>query len=101
MSSLCWNCRGLGDPCTVHEIVTLEGKSSQSLFFLMETKVRQDHADHLKTKLNFEGLFYVDGGGVGGGLALLWRDRGIASLISYSKNHIVFRCGCMAATPRG
>lgn len=88
MSSLCWNCQGLGNPRTVREIMALEAKVKPMFIFLMETKVRREHAERLKVKLNFEGLFYVDGGSVGGGLALLWRDSGVASLISYSKNHI-------------
>lgn len=88
MSSLCWNCQGLGDPRTVREIMALEAKVKPMFIFLMETEVRREHAERLKVKLNFEGLFYVDGGSVGGGLALLWRDSGVASLISYSKNHI-------------
>lgn len=56
--------------------------------FLMETKVRRDHADRVKRKLNFDGIFYVDGGGTGGGLALLWKERNSARLLSYSKHHI-------------
>ncbi|XP_031116517.1 uncharacterized protein LOC116020174 [Ipomoea triloba] len=68
--------------------MALDAKVKPMFIFLMETKVRQNHAERLKNKLCFEGLFYVDGGGLGGGLALLWRDKGVASLISYSKNHI-------------
>ncbi|XP_031107562.1 uncharacterized protein LOC116012214 [Ipomoea triloba] len=68
--------------------MALEAKVKPMFIFLMETKVRRDHAERLKNKLNFEGLFYVDGGGVGGGLALFWRDKDVAKLISYSKNHI-------------
>lgn len=44
---------------------------------IRKTKVRQIHAERLKNKLIFDGLFYVDGGGTGGGLALLWKDMGI------------------------
>ncbi|XP_019175665.1 PREDICTED: uncharacterized protein LOC109170987 [Ipomoea nil] len=88
MSSICWNFRGLGDPQTVREVLALEMKVKPMFIFLMETKVRRDPAERLRMKLNFDGLFYVDVGGLGGGLALFWREMGVASLISYSKNHI-------------
>ncbi|XP_019182124.1 PREDICTED: uncharacterized protein LOC109177267 [Ipomoea nil] len=65
----------------------------------METKVRREHAEQLKMKLNYDGLFYVDGGGVRGGLALLWRDRGVANLISYSKNHIDIQVNLPGSEP--
>lgn len=56
--------------------------------FLMETKVCRDHAERLKYKMGFEGLFYVDNVGRSGGLVLFWKDKFSVSLISFSKNHI-------------
>ena len=38
MSCLSWNCRGLGNPQTVDELVTLVGKKDPNVVFLMETK---------------------------------------------------------------
>ena len=38
MSCLSWNCRGLGNPQTVDELVTLVGKKDPNVGFLMETK---------------------------------------------------------------
>lgn len=61
--------------------------------------MRQSHAERLKTKLNFESLFSVDGGGIGGGLALLWKDNGVANLISYSKNHIDIQVKLLGSDP--
>lgn len=58
----------------------------------METKVRRMHAESLKTNLNFDGLYFVDGRGLGGSLALLWKDRGIAqysSLVSRNNTLIL------------
>ncbi|XP_019151915.1 PREDICTED: uncharacterized protein LOC109148635 [Ipomoea nil] len=56
--------------------------------FLIETMVGQDHAERLRIKIGFEGLFYVDNERNGGGLALLWRKNNTATLLSYSKNHV-------------
>ncbi|XP_019155974.1 PREDICTED: uncharacterized protein LOC109152787 [Ipomoea nil] len=50
--------------------------------------VGQDHAERLRVKLGFDGVFKVDSVGTKGGLALLWRRNGTASLLSYSKNHV-------------
>ncbi|XP_019200076.1 PREDICTED: uncharacterized protein LOC109193678 [Ipomoea nil] len=50
--------------------------------------VAQDHAERLRVKLGFDGVFKVDSVGTKGGLALLWRTNGTASLLSYSKNHV-------------
>lgn len=56
--------------------------------FLMETKVRRHHAERVRVKLGFDGLFYVEGVGTAGRLALLWKDRNTVRLLSFSKNHI-------------
>ncbi|XP_031096875.1 uncharacterized protein LOC116001121 [Ipomoea triloba] len=54
----------------------------------METKVGRIHAERLRVKLGFEGLFYVDSVGRSGGLALLWRKNNTARLMSFSRNHV-------------
>ncbi|XP_019158174.1 PREDICTED: uncharacterized protein LOC109154890 [Ipomoea nil] len=56
--------------------------------YLMETKVDQSHAERLRVKIGFEGLFYVDPDRRGGGLALLWKKNNTARLLSYSKNYV-------------
>ncbi|XP_019176335.1 PREDICTED: uncharacterized protein LOC109171734 [Ipomoea nil] len=50
--------------------------------------VGQDHAERLRVKLGFDGVFKVDSIGTKGGLALLWRTNGTASLLGYSRNHV-------------
>ncbi|XP_019178278.1 PREDICTED: uncharacterized protein LOC109173495 [Ipomoea nil] len=56
--------------------------------FLMETMVKRDHAERLRVRIGFEGLFYVDNVRNGGGLALLWKKNNTATLLGYSKNHV-------------
>ncbi|XP_019168831.1 PREDICTED: uncharacterized protein LOC109164736 [Ipomoea nil] len=56
--------------------------------YLMETKVDRSHAERLRVKIGFEGLFYVDPVRGGGGLALLWKKNNTARLLSYSKNYV-------------
>ncbi|XP_019162216.1 PREDICTED: uncharacterized protein LOC109158777 [Ipomoea nil] len=50
--------------------------------------VKRDHAERLRVRIGFEGLFYVDSVRNGGGLALLWRRNNTATLLGYSKNHV-------------
>ncbi|VFQ64823.1 unnamed protein product [Cuscuta campestris] len=88
MSTLSWNCRGLGNPRTVREVVDVVSSKKPDFVFLMETKVNREHAERLRIKIEFEGLFYVDRTGLGGGLALLWKRNNTAQLLSYSKNHV-------------
>ncbi|XP_019158575.1 PREDICTED: uncharacterized protein LOC109155346 [Ipomoea nil] len=88
MSTLSWNCRGLGNPRTVREIEGMVSRKKPDFVYLMETKVGKDNAERLRVKLGFEGLFYVNPVRMGGGLALLWRKNNTARLISYSKNYI-------------
>ncbi|XP_031090882.1 uncharacterized protein LOC115995875 [Ipomoea triloba] len=88
MSTISWNCRGLGNPRTVREAVDLVSKKKPDFLFLMETKVARTHAECLRVKLGFEDLFYIDSVGLSGGLALFWRRNCTARLLSFSKNHI-------------
>ncbi|XP_031120872.1 uncharacterized protein LOC116024110 [Ipomoea triloba] len=88
MSTLSWNCRGLGNPRTVHEVLDLVSRKKPEFVFLMETKVGRSHAERLRIKLGFEGLFYVNSVCLSGGLALFWRKNNTARLLSFSKNHV-------------
>ncbi|XP_019154282.1 PREDICTED: uncharacterized protein LOC109150753 [Ipomoea nil] len=88
MSMISWNCRGFGNPQTVREVVDMVSRKKPDFVYLMETKVERSHAERLRVKIGFEGLFYVDNEGRGGGLALLWKKNNIARLLSYSKNHV-------------
>ena len=44
--------------------------------------------ENTKTLLGYEGLFIVDRVRRRGGLVMLWEERDIASLISFSQHHI-------------
>lgn len=57
-------------------------------FLIMETKVNQGHAEHLRVKMGYDGQIYVDSVGCNGGIALFWKDNSVAKMLSYSRNHI-------------
>ncbi|VFQ84297.1 unnamed protein product [Cuscuta campestris] len=88
MSLISWNCRGLGNRRTVQEVAELASVKKPEFIFLMETKCARSKAEELRLKLGFEGLFYVDSVGLSGGLALLWKEKNSANLISYSRFHV-------------
>ncbi|XP_019170561.1 PREDICTED: uncharacterized protein LOC109166130 [Ipomoea nil] len=88
MSTLSWNCRGLGNPRTVRQIVGLASSKKPDFVFFMETKVPRVHAERIRVTLGYEGLFYVDNDGLSGGMALLWKKNNTVRLLSYSQSHI-------------
>jgi hypothetical protein len=88
MIVLSWNCRGLGNPRPVRILHRLVGAKKPSLVFLMETKLRRNKMEAIKTRLSFEGLFAVDCHGRSGGLALLWKKDTHVTIQNYSRGHI-------------
>ncbi|KAK6149930.1 hypothetical protein DH2020_017455 [Rehmannia glutinosa] len=50
--------------------------------------IHKNRLEEIRIKLGFEGLFDVSNVGQKGGLALLWRKKHMATLLSYSQNHI-------------
>lgn len=59
-----------------------------TFIFLCETVGRRSKMEWIQRRLGYEGLFVVEPIGRSGGLALLWKEKEHATLISYSKNHI-------------
>ncbi|XP_019184178.1 PREDICTED: uncharacterized protein LOC109179063 [Ipomoea nil] len=88
MSVLSWNCRGLGSKPTVRELLSLVTKQLPMFVFISETKSIKAAVERVRIRMGFEGLFVVDKVGRGGGLALFWRERDMATLLGYSGNHI-------------
>ncbi|KAF5475672.1 hypothetical protein F2P56_007452 [Juglans regia] len=88
MNYLSWNCRGLGNPQTVHELHLLVLKKSPAFVFLMETKCSRNRIESLKKSLKLDNSFVIDCKGRKGGLAFLWRDEVEAVVHTYTQHHI-------------
>ncbi|XP_062088814.1 uncharacterized protein LOC133795381 [Humulus lupulus] len=88
MSTISWNCRGLGNPQAQQFLEDICVQKKPKFLFLCETLCKKDVVDRVKTRLGFESCFSVDIQGRKGGLALLWRVSDEAHLLSYSHNHI-------------
>ena len=93
MSALSWNCHGgMGNLRTVRQLQDLASRLKPNIIFLMEVKINIFKMEKIKLLLHYEGLFYVQGGNRGGGLALLWKERGSITLLSYSRSNLPWCC---------
>ncbi len=88
MSCLVWNCRGLGNPQTVHELTIMVRKKDPLVLFLSETKLDVSRLEVLRCQWKFGGKFVVPSRGQSGGLALFWHRSMAVSVSSYSQHHI-------------
>jgi hypothetical protein len=59
MMMLCWNCRGLGNPCAVRALHHLVKEKRPNLVFLMETKLCQNKMEIIRSKLGSAGLLWL------------------------------------------
>ena len=90
MSTLCWNCRGMGNPWSVRQLRRWSNFYAPDIVFLSETMIKKSEAESLKTRFGFQNAFGVSSRGRAGGLCLYWKDDITFSLSSFSQHHI---CG--------
>jgi exonuclease III len=88
MSVICWNCRGLGNPCTVRDFFLMVKEKKPNVVFLVETKLRGNKMVLMKYKLGFHNVFVVDCVGKSEGLTLLWGTTEEVEVQNYSKRRI-------------
>ena len=88
MSCLLWNCRGLGNPQTVHELTIMVKQKDPLVLFLSETKLDEKRMEILWCYWGFARKVIVSSRGQSGGLALLWSKEISVSISSYSHYHI-------------
>lgn len=88
LTSIFWNCRGLGNPSTVNSLNELVRKYSSNILFLCETKCMMSDLMRIKGRLKFDHVEGVEASGKSGGLALFWNDE--LSLVVRNKNsHVI------------
>lgn len=88
MSSISWNCQGIGLPWKIQFLSDVIRQIKPNFIFLCETLSRKEKMDWVCSKLGYDGVFVVDSQGRSGGLAMLWRDVEEVNLLSYSQNHV-------------
>lgn len=88
MNALAWNCRGLGQPQTVHELICLMQKYRPKLVFLSETRQDEPRISKLRWRLGLRNCLAMMSDGSGGGIALLWEEGLLVDLLSMSHAHV-------------
>ncbi|PNT66353.1 hypothetical protein BRADI_3g10487v3 [Brachypodium distachyon] len=74
MSLLCWNCRGIGQPRTVEELVRLVHAQRLKVVFLSKTRHKKEVVEGLRWRLGLKHVLTFSEQGKGGGLALFWDE---------------------------
>lgn len=74
MITLCWNCRGLGNPQTVQVLRRRCRSYLSDIVFLNEIMCDKREVENLRIKLDFANAIGVSSEGNSGGLGILWRD---------------------------
>lgn len=54
----------------------------------METKMKSQYLEELKWKIGYSNGVFIDRIGLGGGLALFWKNETQVELFGFSLNHI-------------
>jgi hypothetical protein len=88
MSTLCWNCWGLGQPQTVQEHVHLVRNVCPAIVFISEIRQQVNRVTNLKGRLGMYNCFVIEGRGKGGGLDLFWNNSIKISVVLYDLHHI-------------
>lgn len=89
MIVICWNCRGLGNPRTVHILRHWCRRFLPDMVFLSETMCSRRNVEDLRIRFGFANAFGVSSVGNSGGLCLFWREGLDFNLESYSAHHII------------
>ena len=88
MSTIAWNCQGLGNPCTVKALQKIVLEEDPVLVFLIKTKFDVSEMTSIKNKLDRQQGLVVPSVKRGGGLALLWKNSMKVDVQTYSPRHI-------------
>lgn len=88
MSTLSWNCHGIGTPWAIQFLKELILQKNPNFIFLSETLCKKEKAERIRDMIGFEGVFTVEAQGHNGGLVLFWRNKDEVTVQSFSRNHI-------------
>ncbi|KAK1367590.1 hypothetical protein POM88_033682 [Heracleum sosnowskyi] len=86
MKILSWNCRGIGNPCTVNALRGWCWRDRPNFIFLMVTKNDGKRLERVQNKCGFSEGVSINSVGNSGGMGFWWRDVNVV-LCSYSAHH--------------
>lgn len=88
MYTLCWNCRGLGDPSTVRELSDLTRECAPTILCVVERQIAKYRVEGLASTLGFDSAYGVGSSGRSEGLCIFWKNSVDLMLRNFSKYHI-------------
>ena len=88
MSSLSWNCRGLGNPRAIQILKDIVQLKKLRIIFLIETLSKLDKIERIKNQLGYEGSHVIEYEGHSEGLALLWKGTDFVKNLGFSSNFV-------------
>lgn len=88
MNTMCWNCRGMGNPWSVRQRRRWSVSYAPDIIFLSETMSKKNAAESLKERLGYQNAFAIACIGRAGGLFIFWTEDVKFNLVSFSQNHI-------------
>ncbi|XP_017614083.1 uncharacterized protein LOC108459248 [Gossypium arboreum] len=88
MKIFCWNCRGVGNPATVHELKQLLVANALNIVFLCETKIHSNGFSRIRSICKMEGCMAINSKGKSGGIALMWKEGVKVDVQNFSNHHI-------------
>ena len=75
MTCLTWSCTGLGNPRTVRQLQDLVSRYKPEIVFLMEVRTSLEKMKRIKYRLNFEGIYFVEGANRGEGYSPFMEEK--------------------------
>ncbi|XP_058724489.1 uncharacterized protein LOC131595962 [Vicia villosa] len=88
MKILSWNCRGLSNPRAVPNLKKLAQQHRPDIIFLSETLANKRKMENIRVTLKFEACLSIDVEGRSGGLAVLWRNSEVCSVLNFTRNFV-------------
>ena len=88
MSLICWNCHGLGNPCTEDQLAEMVRTKDPPVLFLVETWTNEAKLTNIQNIINWKNKFIVPRRNKEDGLVLFWKEDFDLEIESFSKNHI-------------
>lgn len=76
MSTLSWNCQGMGNARSIRTLIQLARTSKLTFIFLMETKASRGKMQGIGKQIGYSEMFVVDCRGLSGDLLLCGKRRG-------------------------
>ena len=99
MSILAWNCRGVGNPRTVQDLLALIKAHNPKLVFLSETLQCENRMRNLRWRLGLKNCIAVQSNNRGDGLLLYYDESLDVHLHSFSNHYIDVSVGGLSDQP--